>query len=263
MSREPGVSKEPRTFLWAAIVLLGLYLSLRFVAPWVALWAGLSPAPAPIPGFALAIYMVSAVVGTFVYVSSDEERWRAFRTPILHLFVLRRDRNLGKKFAVLAILPLLAGWLGWQQVRPSTNTAAALRVQHPTMPRAYADLENPVRHLSGEDLSDAERDGVVLYQKNCRPCHGAKADGTGPLARGLRLRPVDFSDAGTIATLVESYPFWRIKEGAAGLPHIATPWNSVMPAWKDELSEDDIWKIVMAEYRISGTEPRKPERLEP
>ena len=32
-----------------------------------------------------------------------------------------------------------------------------------------------------------------------------------------------------------------------------------MPAWKDELTEEDVWKIIMAEYRIAGTEPRKPE----
>jgi hypothetical protein len=76
------------------------------------------------------------------------------------------------------------------------------------------------------------------------------------------LRPVDFTDPGTIATVVEAYPFWRITDGALGLPSIASPWNSAMPAWKDELEASDIWKIILAEYRISGTEPRQPEELE-
>ena len=263
MSRGPEVSKESRVFLWTVVVLVGLYLSLRFVAPWLALWLGLSPGPAPIPRFAQGIYMFTAVFGAFVYLSSDEERWRAFLTPMVSLFVLQRDRDFRRNLLVLAILPLIAGWVGWQRVRPSTGTSAVLRVQHPTLPGAYADLENPVRLLSADEQNVAEREGIVLYQKNCRPCHGTKADGAGPLARGLRLRPVDFSDAGTIATLVEPYPLWRINKGALGLPQIATPWNSVMPAWEDELAEDDVWKIIIAEYRIAGTEPRRPERHEP
>lgn len=79
---------------------------------------------------------------------------------------------------------------------------------------------------------------------------------------GFRLKPVDFRDLGTIATLVESYLFWRIKEGGLGLPPQASPWDSAMPAWKDELSDEEIWKIILAEYDTAGVEPRKPEKLE-
>ena len=82
------------------------------------------------------------------------------------------------------------------------------------------------------------------------------------MARGLRLKPADFQDPGTIGTVVESYAFWRIKEGGRGLPMAASPWDSAMPAWKDELSDEEIWKIVMAEYAIAGREPRKPESHE-
>ena len=35
-----------------------------------------------------------------------------------------------------------------------------------------------------------------------------------------------------------------------------------MPAWEDELGELDIWKIILAEYDLSGTEPRVPEALD-
>ncbi len=104
-------------------------------------------------------------------------------------------------------------------------------------------------------------EGRILYQKNCRPCHGTRADGRGPMAQGFRLKPVDFTDPGTIATLVESYPFWRIQTGGLRLPDAATPWDSTMPAWEDELSEEEIWKIIMAEYDIADKEPRKPERI--
>ena len=101
----------------------------------------------------------------------------------------------------------------------------------------------------------------MLYQKNCRPCHGTRGDGLGPLARGQRLQPADFTDPGNIATVVVQHPFWRITKGSLGLPPISTPWNSAMPPWEGELTPDEIWKIIMAEYRLSGTEPREPEEV--
>jgi mono/diheme cytochrome c family protein len=105
-------------------------------------------------------------------------------------------------------------------------------------------------------------EGRVLYQKNCRPCHGTTAGGDGPMARGFRLKPINFRDPGTIATVVEGYLMWRIKEGGLGLPPEATPWDSAMPVWKDELSDEEIWKIILAGYDTAGMEPRKLEKLE-
>ncbi|MFQ5530289.1 MAG: hypothetical protein ACE5FP_08055, partial [Gemmatimonadota bacterium] len=69
MNRPVGGSKESRVFLWTGVVLVCLYVAFRFVAPRLTMWLGLSPAPAPIPRFALGIYMVSAVVGALIYVS--------------------------------------------------------------------------------------------------------------------------------------------------------------------------------------------------
>ncbi|MDP7398312.1 MAG: cytochrome c, partial [Lentisphaeria bacterium] len=75
------------------------------------------------------------------------------------------------------------------------------------------------------------------------------------------LRPVAFTDPGTIATLVEEAVFWRVSEGGIGLPDIATPWDSPMPKWKDELTEEDRWKIIMAIYSDIGMEPRVLEMM--
>jgi hypothetical protein len=35
-----------------------------------------------------------------------------------------------------------------------------------------------------------------------------------------------------------------------------------MPSWKTELNDDQIWKIILAEYHTADVEPRKPEKLE-
>ncbi len=47
--------------------------------------------------------------------------------------------------------------------------------------------------------------------------------------------------------------------GSDSLPAEASPWDSAMPAWKDDLTDDQIWKIVLAVYEIAGVEPRKIE----
>ena len=81
-------------------------------------------------------------------------------------------------------------------------------------------------------------------------------NGNGPASDGFNPSPANFVDPGTIAQLQESYLFWRIKKGGVGLPVEGHPWKSVMPRWEVELSDDMIWKIIMAEYAGSGHKPR-------
>jgi len=161
-----------------------------------------------------------------------------------------------RRLLVLIAIPLVVGWLAWQRVKPNREGPRVTRLQHPAQPPEYAALTSPLRDLPEVARLQAKREGIALYHTNCRPCHGATGGGDGPLARGLTLRPVDFTDPATIESVDESYAFWRIREGHASLPDIATPWNSAMPAWEDELTDDEIWRIVLAEYFLSGKESR-------
>ncbi|MCP4700927.1 MAG: cytochrome c [Gammaproteobacteria bacterium] len=102
-------------------------------------------------------------------------------------------------------------------------------------------------------------EGRALYAMNCRPCHGDSVAGDGPMADGFKLRPINFTDNGTIETIVEGYTFWRVSNGGAGLPVEATPWDSAMPVWKLNLTEEERWKIIMAEYNLAEKTPRIPE----
>ena len=239
-----------------------VYGGVRWGLPWLSVLVGASQTPAPVPGFALQVYLTCAVIGVLVYASSENERWDLFLAPLVRLFVIPSSGPRRPQLLLLGLLPLLAGWLAWKRIMPEAGTSAVLRVQHPALPDRYAVMANPYSDVSGEERSMLEREGLVLYQKNCRPCHGVGGEGNGPLARGQRLQPIDFTDPGTIATVVEPHPFWRIREGGPGLPAIATPWNSAMPAWGEELSDEEMWRIVMAVYRLSGTEPRRPEGLD-
>ena len=246
----------------ALLTLAVIYGGLRWGIPWLSVVVGVSQTPAPVPGFALAVYMTCAVLGVLVYASSENERWGLFLAPLVRLFVIPSSGPGRSQIFLLGLLTILAGWIAWARIMPQTGTPTVLRVQHPAPPARYAVMENPYSDVSAEERADLEAEGLVLYQKNCRPCHGVLGDGNGPLARGQRLQPIDFTDPGTIGTVVESHPFWRIREGGPGLPAIATPWNSAMPPWGDELSDEDIWRIIMAEYRLAGTEPRRPEGLD-
>ncbi len=102
-------------------------------------------------------------------------------------------------------------------------------------------------------------EGRALYAMNCRPCHGDSVAGDGPMADGFKLRPINFTDNGTIETIVEGYTFWRVMNGGPGLPTEATPWDSAMPEWKLNLTDDERWKIILAEYNLAEKTPRIPE----
>lgn len=103
-------------------------------------------------------------------------------------------------------------------------------------------------------------EGQILYAMNCRPCHGDSVAGDGPMADGFKLRPINFTDNGTIETIVEGYTFWRVANGGPGLPAEATPWDSAMPEWKADLPDDYRWRIILAEYDLAQKTPRQPEK---
>jgi len=118
-----------------------------------------------------------------------------------------------------------------------------------------ADMETARAALLEKNLFE----GRALYAMNCRPCHGDSVAGDGPMADGFKLRPINFTDNGTIETIVEGYTFWRVTNGGVGLPVEATPWDSAMPEWKLNLTEEERWKIILAEYDLAQKTPRQPE----
>jgi mono/diheme cytochrome c family protein len=99
-------------------------------------------------------------------------------------------------------------------------------------------------------------EGRALYAMNCRACHGDSAGGDGPMADGLKLRPINFTDNGTIEIIVEGYTFWRVTNGGPGLPPEGTPWDSAMPEWKLSLTEEQRWNIILGEYDLAEKTPR-------
>jgi hypothetical protein len=275
--------KSPLTLFWWIVISLGGFIGFLWLAfPHLSMFLARSAVPLPMPAMAVAMYLLLALLGAFIYVTSDPARRQEFLAPVWGF--LLAEGALGRvRLGFFVVAPLLVGGVIFGQVAPRVTSPTGLRIQHPTMPSRFEGIENPLRtpsearvkqfmeqeNLRGVSLEQARaflvekwtREGVILYEKNCRPCHGVAAGGDGPMAGALPLKPANFRDPGTIATVVESYAFWRVNEGGRGLPTVATPWDSAMPVWKGDLKEDEMWKILLAEYATAGVEPRKPEKL--
>ncbi|MBI1726685.1 MAG: c-type cytochrome [Candidatus Rokubacteria bacterium] len=270
---------------WSVVFTLVLvWLVLTWALPYLAMWVTGGDRPLPVPGALQLVYLVLALVGAAVYVSISDESMREFLRPLVAF--LRGPASEAQLFrlarlAVLLLVPVAAGAIVHARSVPAAGTPTSLRIQHPTIPGAYERLKNPFREPTDEAVKKwmdetkaagsletgrrayiraALMEGRLIFQINCRPCHGAAADGQGPMAWGFRLKPADFTDPGMIATVVEAYAFWRVTEGGPGLPPEGSPWDSARPIWKQDLTDEQTWKAILAAYDLAGVEPRKPEK---
>ena len=270
-------NKKILTVFWYSVIAFAVGLVVIYPVP--------SSFGLSLPGTAKLMYIILLVIGIGLYITFNDEKLKEF-VCIITEFLKGKPENTAYnaiRIVVLVMIPLLIGWKIYDFKAPKAQSPSGLRIQHPTIPGKYEHLVSPIREpedeivkkfIEEEKLGDislvaarellAEKymdEGRALYQINCRPCHGSMADGAGPMAGGFQLRPINFTDPGTIATVVESYAFWRVTEGGPVLPSTSTPWDSAMPIWKDDLTDDEKWKIILAEYDTAGVDPRIPGEL--
>jgi hypothetical protein len=245
---------------WQAVLLLVLaYLLFKFGIAFLPGLLGIKSAP--VPQSVLLQYMLTAIVGILIHVSSDETRWRRFKEPI-HATMVDSDKRW-VRLALLVLVPLAIGWATYEQTRPKVEAPVTLRSIHPAPPSQITfrgrtiqltGLENPLRRRGS--LSEHMATGKRVYYQNCLACHGDQLDGQGHFAHGFSPTPLSFADQGTIAQLTESFVFWRVAKGGPGLPREGAPWSSAMPAWEDYLTEDEIWSVIIFLYEQAGWKPR-------
>jgi mono/diheme cytochrome c family protein len=113
---------------------------------------------------------------------------------------------------------------------PSTDPVAPLSpVPAETLspvPAEYAGKTNP----TGPEAAD---EGAELFRTDCEICHGPQGHGDGTAAASLDPKPQNLAELQKIAS--DDYLFWRINTGKPG---------TSMLAWKDILTEEQIWRIV-------------------
>lgn len=221
----------------------------------------------PIPSSLLYFYMMIVIFAIFIYVVSNTQLLQAFLNPIKSVLVEEKKKRL--RLVIFTILPIFAAIFTYINVSVSVGPPAELRSIHPAPPLQiqFRDrliriegLINPLRSDKA-NLNKYIEEGAVIYFENCFFCHGANLDGGGHFAEALNPRPGNFIDPGTIAQLQESYVFWRISKGSQGLPDEGTPWNSAMPAWENNLTEEEIWKVIIYIYDAASVKPRRWEEL--
>ncbi|MDR4496792.1 MAG: cytochrome c [Candidatus Scalindua sp.] len=252
--------KDSYSMIWAILSIIVVFVIIKFVSPYVFKILLKKDHAMPTPSTLMLWYMILGVLGALVYVSTSDLKWASFLS-----FMLPTEDDKTKKLLqkmIVIAFPLLLGWFVYSGTVPGTASPVELRIQHPTLLQKYEKMENPYSHVSEDLKLKYIEEGKILYQHNCRPCHGSKADGNGPFANAFRLRPINFTDPGTIGTVVESFAFWRIMEGGPGLPDGSTPWDSAMPAWEGTLTDEQVWKIIMGEYATAGVVPRQREEME-
>jgi cytochrome c oxidase cbb3-type subunit 3 len=80
---------------------------------------------------------------------------------------------------------------------------------------------------------------AVLFQELCAVCHGVGGKGDGPSARGLEPKPADFTNCQAMAKDSDEVLLKIIKGGGQSAGR-----STVMPAWGDALSEQQIRELV-------------------
>ncbi|MEL0583884.1 MAG: c-type cytochrome [Candidatus Thiodiazotropha sp. (ex. Lucinoma kazani)] len=89
---------------------------------------------------------------------------------------------------------------------------------------------------SKHTLPGDPRVGLQIYMDKCAACHGRSGKGDGPLAGVLNLKPQDHTNSAAMNKHPNSHLIEVVTHG--------TPGKSLMPGWKDMLSEAEIKGVV-------------------
>lgn len=100
------------------------------------------------------------------------------------------------------------------------------------IPERYQNVRNPFGDQEG-----AIRAGQKLYGDICARCHGFDGLGDGEAGHDLFPSPALLAFVIQSPIAVDSYLMWTISEGGEDL-------NTKMPAYKDSLSEGEIWQLI-------------------
>lgn len=239
------------------------WLVLWLGAIWVILQFGFT---VPVPQSVVQIYLGIATLALLVYVSSDRDRLERARRPVVAFMTERR--YLPYLVAVVVAIPtLVMANLYFGLTAPPSEPAFG-RQLHPEPPDQImvreepvnlVTADNPFRHLETDDPEAFQshlENGRRVYYENCFYCHGDTLRADGMYAEYLNPIPTNFTSAGTIEQLQESFLFWRIAKGGPGMPPAGAPWDSAMPAWEHFLSEEEMWDVVLFLYDFTDRRPR-------
>lgn len=84
---------------------------------------------------------------------------------------------------------------------------------------------------------DTIAEGRKIYAQSCGGCHGPNGMGNGEAANALSPSPALLAYMIRRPISVDGYLLWTISEGGG-------QFGTEMPAFKDKLSREDVWRVV-------------------
>lgn len=144
--------------------------------------------------------------------------------------------------------PGMGPWMG-----RGASMVRHMYYMHNGVPSDYRGKVSPLA-----STPETVRDGARLYAENCASCHGAQGFGDGEAGRDLNPPPANLAHMIRMPMLNDEYLLWTMSEGGE-------PVGSEMLAFKETLTEDEMWKIVAAMRAgfPSPAEPNTPAGTEP
>jgi len=134
---------------------------------------------------------------------------------------------------------------------PRHNPVRHQFVMQNGLPDAYLDARNPLGKTR-----DNLTGGAELFAEHCVLCHGRAGQGNGEGAADLDPPPPNLAGlyGGPMERMaggrkmmggrnMDAFTFWAVSEGGEAL-------GTGMPAYKDVLSEDERWQILL--YMANG-----------
>ena len=117
---------------------------------------------------------------------------------------------------------------------------------HEGVPAEYRGARSTI---ASTDVAIAE--GGQLYARHCASCHGKTGLGDGDAGKALSPSPALLAFMIQRPVAIDEFLLWSIADGGK-------QFNTAMPAFKDSLKREEIWKIVS--YMRGGFPPVQAEK---
>ncbi len=139
-----------------------------------------------------------------------------------------------KKYLLIFFSLMLAGCAAGTPTEKSPmmgggGDSGMMSRHHAQVPEEYSGMTAP------EATDESIARGADLYKINCISCHGETGAGDG--AAGAVLNPLPAPISHTAQMLADDLVFYRVSEGGI-------PFQTAMPAWKDVMTEEQIWDVI-------------------
>lgn len=110
------------------------------------------------------------------------------------------------------------------------------------LPEEYEDLQNPL-----ESTAANLTEGETVYRTECALCHGESGTGDGEAGVNLDPAPTNIARFAQMRMASDDFLFWTLSEGGGVI-------GSAMPAFKQNLSEQQIWQVILYLRQMNAEE---------